>query len=167
MLWLLILQQHDLDDLFVDPTFFLRLHRYAAQSPESVDAEEYGVAPHTDLGFMTFVYQDDVGGLQVKHPATGEWLNIPYVSNTFVLNAGDVLNRLTNGTYPSAIHRVINTSNKTRYSIPFFFDPNFSKEIAPLKAFTQERGALFPPIIYGDYVESRVRPNYAALHVDP
>jgi isopenicillin N synthase-like dioxygenase len=157
------LEQHALDDLFVAPTFFLRLHRYPAQAEESVKAEEYGVAPHTDIGFMTFVSQDNVGGLQVKHPETGEWIDVPYIANTFVLNAGDMLNRLTNGTYPSAIHRVLNTSLTPRYSIPFFFDPNLNKEIAPLKTFTQDKEILFPPVVYGDYATSRVKPNYTAL----
>lgn len=157
------LEQHDLDDLFVAPTFFLRLHRYPAQSAESVTSEEYGVAPHTDIGFMTFVCQDDVGGLQVHHPETGSWVDVPYVANTFVLNAGDMLNRLTNGMYPSAIHRVLNQSSTPRYSIPFFFDPNLNKEIAPLETFTQDQEVIFPPVVYGDYVASRVKPNYVAL----
>jgi isopenicillin N synthase-like dioxygenase len=43
-----------------------------------------------------------------------------------------MLDRLTGGYYRSTPHRARNTSGKERYSFPFFFDPAFDSEIAPL-----------------------------------
>ena len=158
------LQQDSLDYLFEDPTFFLRLHKYPPQPNR--EENQFGVAPHTDIGFMTYVMQDNVGGLQVKKPGTEDWVDVPYIENSFILNAGDMLHHLTNGVYPSAIHRVLNFTDKDRYSIPFFFDPNMHQTITPLPEFTKDKAAKFPPLLYGDYVMKRVTANYSALQ-DP
>jgi len=40
------------------------------------------------------------------------------------VNLGDVFSKLTAGVYKSSLHRVLNTSNKDRYSIPCFLDGN-------------------------------------------
>ncbi|MEM9103686.1 MAG: hypothetical protein AAGB12_15350 [Pseudomonadota bacterium] len=56
------LEQTTLNRFFINPTFFLRLHRYPPQLP-SAHKEQFGVAPHTDISFMTFIAQDNIGGL--------------------------------------------------------------------------------------------------------
>tara|TARA_R110000868_G_scaffold380784_4_gene647010 strand:+ start:7496 stop:8467 length:972 start_codon:yes stop_codon:yes gene_type:complete len=152
-----------LHHFFSDPTYFLRLHKYPPQ-PANAPADQFGVAPHTDIGFMTLVAQDDVGGLEVRHPEKG-WLAVPYVPDTFVLNAGDMLHRWTGGTFASSPHRVLNNhSGKTRYSVPFFFDPNMHTQIETLSTcIASGNGKTFPPIMYGDYVMNRVTKNYSRL----
>ncbi len=50
----------------------------------------------------------------------------------FVVNVGDMLERLTSGRYTSALHRVINKSGRSRISMPFFFDPRFDAELRPI-----------------------------------
>jgi isopenicillin N synthase-like dioxygenase len=100
------------------PTILFRIFNYPAG-----DADAHGVGEHTDYGLLTMLYQDEVGGLQVKRGS--EWLDVPYVPNSFVVNVGDMLERLTSGRYVSALHRVINASGRARISMPFFFDPAF------------------------------------------
>lgn len=155
------LSSNALNQYFVNPTFFLRLHRYPPQ-PLSAPEGQFGIAPHTDIGFMTFVAQDDIGGLEVKHPQKG-WISVPHIPGTFVLNAGDMLNRWTNGAYASAPHRVLNNSGHDRYSIPFFFDPNMHAMIEGLQSPLISGSSKFEPIMYGDYVMNRVSKNYSRL----
>ncbi|WP_366941321.1 2OG-Fe(II) oxygenase family protein [Acidocella sp.] len=42
-----------------------------------------------------------------------------------VVDIGDVMEHWTNGVSRSTLHRIINTSRKERYSLSFFFDPDF------------------------------------------
>jgi isopenicillin N synthase-like dioxygenase len=119
------------DNYFVDrytgsPTTLFRIFNY----PSADVADSRGVGEHTDYGLLTLLYQDEVGGLQVKHGST--WIDAPYVPGSFVVNVGDMLERLTSGRYTSALHRVINKSGHPRISMPFFFDPRFDAELRPI-----------------------------------
>jgi isopenicillin N synthase-like dioxygenase len=119
------------DNYFVDrytgnPTILFRIFNYPAAS----EADARGVGEHTDYGLLTLLYQDEAGGLQVKHGSS--WIDVPYVPGSFVVNVGDMLERLTSGRYTSATHRVINTSGRARISMPFFFDPRFDAELRPI-----------------------------------
>jgi isopenicillin N synthase-like dioxygenase len=112
------------------PTILFRIFHYPP-SRASADAEPQGVGEHTDYGLLTLLYQDDVGGLQVKHESG--WIDVPHVPGSFVVNVGDMLERLTSGRYRSALHRVINRSRRSRISMPFFFDPQFDAQLRPLE----------------------------------
>ncbi|CAI0394381.1 unnamed protein product [Linum tenue] len=48
-----------------------------------------GITHHTDIGFITILSQDHVGGLQVVH--RGHWVNVPPVLEALVVNIGDML----------------------------------------------------------------------------
>ncbi|RZR86859.1 hypothetical protein BHM03_00014144 [Ensete ventricosum] len=48
-----------------------------------------GMPPHSDYGFLTFVLQDEVEGLQVLRG--DEWITVDPVPNAFVVNVGDHL----------------------------------------------------------------------------
>ena len=144
---------------FDRPTTFLRMLHYPPQPPASPE-DLFGSAPHTDYGFITLLVQDDVGGLQVRN-IHGEWVDAPYMPGAFVMNAGDILHRWSNGRFISTPHRVINTSGRERYSIPFFFDPNMHAEIVPLESCIAEgASAAYDPIVYGDYLMARLRANH-------
>lgn len=111
-----------------DPLTLFRIFHYPPSSSQP-DAE-WGVGEHTDYGLLTILKQDNVGGLQVKTP--NGWVNAPYLPNTFVCNIGDMLDKMTNGWYKSTPHRVKNVSNQSRFSFPFFFDPNFEATVEPI-----------------------------------
>jgi len=113
-----------------DPLVLFRIFNYPARTASSDDEAGWGVGEHTDYGLLTILKQDDIGGLQVKTP--DGWIEAPPISGSFVCNIGDMLERLTGGLYHSTAHRVRNVSGRDRLSFPFFFDPNFNAEVAPL-----------------------------------
>ncbi len=110
-----------------DPTVLFRVFRYPPQAPGE---DGWGVGEHTDYGLLTLLLQDDVPGLQVRTPQG--WLDAPPLPGTLVCNIGDMLDRLTGGTYRSTPHRVRNASGRERFSFPLFFDPDFSARVTPL-----------------------------------
>jgi len=56
---------------------------------------------------------------------------------------------------------VINLSGRTRYSHPFFFDPDTHATIMPLPScVSAETPAAYPPVVFGDYLMERLHKNY-------
>lgn len=148
-------QYYALDKYFIKPTTFLRLQYYPAQ-PNIIPEQQYGIAPHTDWGALTLLAQDSVGGLQVKQ-CDNTWLDVPPLEGAFILNTGDMMRRISNDTYISTPHRVINVSGKERYSIPFFFEPDMHACISPIKTNTNP---LYEPIEYSSHIMKQVKNNY-------
>lgn len=114
-----------------DSFAMLRLLRYPGQNTKQGNESEFGVGPHTDLGCLSILLQDEVGGLQVQN-CNGQWIDAPPIKDTFVVNLGEMLQRWSNNYFLATPHRVINHSKQTRYSIPFFFEPNLSAHVCPL-----------------------------------
>lgn len=143
------------DPDFTSPTTWFRLLHYPPQEPE---AGLFGSAPHTDYGFVTLLAQDDVGGLEVRPKGRTDWIPAPPIPGTLVMNVGDMLERWSNGLYPSTPHRVTNLSGCERYSHPFFFDPGLETVVEPLPVLGTPK---FQPVCFGDYVMERLDKNYA------
>jgi isopenicillin N synthase-like dioxygenase len=114
-----------------DPLILFRIFNYPP--PERPDESSTGVGEHTDYGLLTILRQDAAGGLQVK-ARSADWVEVPFIPNSFVCNVGDMLDRLTSGRYLSAPHRVQNRGNRNRLSFAFFFDPNFNAEVKPIRS---------------------------------
>ena len=116
------------DALTRDPTRLFRIFHYPAGGDGG-----WGVGEHTDYGLLTILRQDPTSGLQVRSPgvqgggprSNAEWIDAPPIAGSFVVNIGDMLERMTGGAYRSTPHRVRNTSDVGRLSFPFFFDPSW------------------------------------------
>ena len=137
------------------PTIWLRLLHYPPISKNS-PSDLYGSAPHTDFGCLTILAQDEIGGLQVQ-TREGEWIDVPKLEGSFVVNVGDMLSRYTNGLLRSTPHRVINKSGKERFSCPFFFDPHTSAVVQPLIGTGK---AKFSPINFGEFLREELEASY-------
>nr|WP_319554358.1 2-oxoglutarate and iron-dependent oxygenase domain-containing protein [uncultured Vibrio sp.] len=143
------------------PITIQRLLHYPTQQGQ-VYQEEIGIGAHTDYGFLTILSQDDVGGLQVRNRA-GEWVGAPPVKDAFIVNIGDLVETLTNGRYTSTMHRVINTSGKQRYSLPFFMDMDFDAVIEPVPTCITDQDTTFIPYTCGQHKFNRFAASYTHL----
>ena len=115
--------------LTASPTVLFRIFRYPPLA-ESEGNIEWSVGEHTDYGLITILAQDEVEGLEVR--SRDGWVAAPPVANAFVVNLGDMLERMTGGVYRSTPHRVRNTSARDRYSLPLFLDPAWDAEVLPV-----------------------------------
>lgn len=137
------------DAAFAESQFSFRLSHYP---PVAAAPNQFGIAPHTDANFLTFLAQTEVPGLQLRLPS-GEWLDVPYVPDSFAVNSGDMLHRWTNGRFKSTPHRALPPVGRPRYAIPFFMGPHIDTVIECLPTCrTAGEAPRFPPITYEQYL---------------
>merc|ERR1712182_179213 len=87
------------EPLKTHPMFQYRFAHYP-ETPQKKDGEEeevFGIAPHADGDFFTILAQNEIPGLSLWIPESGEWLPVPALPKTFLVNTGEILHRLTNG----------------------------------------------------------------------
>jgi isopenicillin N synthase-like dioxygenase len=121
--------------LTADPVVLFRIFHYP---PLPAGAEQWSVGEHTDYGLITILGQDDSGGLEVR--GRRGWIAVPPVADAFVVNLGDMLERMTGGRYRSTPHRVRNTTGVDRISYPLFLDPAWDAEVLPIPTAPMRRG---------------------------
>ncbi len=106
----------------------LKIIRYPAQ-PRAADTGQ-GVGMHHDSGLVSFVLQDDVGGLQVE--SDGKLVDATPRLGTYVMNLGEMLQAATSGYLRATKHRVRSPpSGRERLSIAYFFHPRLDAVFAP------------------------------------
>jgi isopenicillin N synthase-like dioxygenase len=146
------------DSMFEQPSIVQRLTHYPARPQRGED--EFSIAPHTDSGFMTMLAPNDLPGLSIRLP-NGEWIDAPVVEGAYVVNGGDILKRWTNDRFLSTPHRVTKVIERSRYAVPFFFDPHFETQIACLPSCqSADSPAKYPPITYEEYAIWFATRNY-------
>jgi len=150
------------EDIQRHPITIQRLLHYPPQEL-SASKDEVGIGAHTDYGFLTILNQDAVGGLQVRN-SEGEWISAPPIEGAFVINIGDLVQNMTNGRYSSTVHRVVNTSGRERYSIPFFIDLDFHASIETVPTCVDDdHPARTEPYTCGQYKYSKFVSVYPHL----
>jgi isopenicillin N synthase-like dioxygenase len=152
----------------------LKIMRYPAQPPDADTGQ--GVGPHHDSGLLSFVLQDEIGGLQVQHGDA--FVDATPKAGTYVMNLGEMLQAATDGYLRATKHRVQSPPpGRQRISIAYFFNPRLDAVLEPI--------ALPPPLaaeasggqnidpndpvfaIFGDnYLKIRLRshPDVAQAH---
>ena len=123
------------DSYFVDrytgsPTTSFRILHYPQISDASTDIEQCGSGAHSDRGLLTLLKQDGIGGLELKYQ--DRWIDVPDIPHAFVCQVGEILERLTNGRYISAAHRVRNSRQGHRVAMPFCFRPSIDTVFEPI-----------------------------------
>ncbi|WP_192180341.1 isopenicillin N synthase family dioxygenase [Mesorhizobium amorphae] len=156
------LRENYFENLMRDPISIQRLIHYPPQTGY-ITEDILGIGAHTDYGLLTILAQDDVGGLQVLN-RDGDWVAGTPIHGTFIINIGDLIQRLTNDVYLANLHRVVNTSGRERYSIPFFIDADFNAIIEPLAScITNSNPLRYKPVTCGEHKFDRFAASYAHL----
>jgi isopenicillin N synthase-like dioxygenase len=77
----------------------LRLLHYPSVDAKKLQQQVIGRMPaHQDWSSFTFLFQDDVGGLELEDPRMpGSFIPAKPLPGTCVLNVGDMLQRFSNG----------------------------------------------------------------------
>jgi len=165
---------------FFDPTtsphpeVLVKVIRYPAQHVAADTGQ--GVGLHHDSGLVSFILQDEVGGLQVQ---IGDGLvDATPMPGALVMNIGEMLQIATDGYLRATKHRVQSPPpGRQRVSIAYFYNPAMEAtfdaiELPPELAAEAPGGQntrAGDPIFsnYGDnWLKFRVRshPDVAALH---
>nr|GEU77587.1 1-aminocyclopropane-1-carboxylate oxidase 3-like [Tanacetum cinerariifolium] len=115
-----------------------------------------GLRAHTDAGGIILLFQDDkVSGLQLLKD--GEWVDVPPMRHSIVINLGDQIEVITNGKYKSVMHRVIAQTDGTRMSLASFYNPGNDAVIYPAPALLQkepkENEQSYPKFVFDDYMK--------------
>ena len=145
------------DERFFDPLVDrhisrLRVRNYPAPTVLPLPGQIRAGA-HSDYGSLTILCTEDrAGGLQVCN-AAGDWINVPILPDTFVVNIGDLLARWTNDEWVSTLHRVVNPpagagAASRRQSLVFFHNPNYDAPIESLVSGV----AKYPPTTSGAHL---------------
>ena len=143
------------EDKITKPMAGFRLMHYPRQE-NLADLASWGIGAHTDQECFTMLVQDETGGLQLRD-TTGDWIEARPIPGTVVVNIGDLMARWTNDRYKSTLHRVLNRFAQPRYSIGYFFGPDYHTEITCLASCRdREHPAKYAPVKAGEFCEARV-----------
>ena len=134
----------------------LRVLHYPDVNPRP-DNGQMGAGAHSDYGSITFLFQQDVGGLQILD-SNKTWRNCPAVKDAAIVNVGDMLETWSNGLFPSTRHRVLPRTNaRERYSIAFFMDPDDQVVVEPLRTCIKDDDtSRFAPVQVREYLKGKI-----------
>ncbi len=145
------------DAAFRWPQASLRLSHYP---PVPRQANQFGIAPHTDAGFLTILPQSEVDGLHIRPPGS-DWIKAPRVEGGLFINSGDMLKRWTNDRFLSTQHMAVNGSNASRYAAVFFISPDLDYAMSCLPTCCDaEHPPKYEPITYRHYRTWFMDANY-------
>jgi len=144
-----------------DHTSFLRLNYYPVAQASAVTGNGgLGVGQHTDSGALTILLQDNEPGLEVFR--NNEWHLVEPRQDALVINIGDIVQVWSNDTYFAALHRVIASAGKPRFSIPFFLNPGYATNYAPVPTMISASSpARYKTINWGEFRTRRTQGDYA------
>lgn len=112
-----------------------------------------GVGRHSDVSTLTILLQDDIGGLYVRGN-NDDWIHVPPIYGSLVINVGDALQIMSNGRYKSVEHRVVANGSRNRISIPIFVNPRPQDIICPFpEALASGEKPIYKQVLYSEYVK--------------
>jgi isopenicillin N synthase-like dioxygenase len=150
-----------------DPDVF---SRHATKTPSQLRLVYYpydpgaqdglGIGAHTDYECFTLL-KPTAPGLEVLNGA-GEWIDVPPVPGTFVVNIGDLLELWTNGAFVATSHRVRKVAEE-RYSFPLFFNVDYDTVVQPLPQFASADGRNRPMLRAGEHLFAQTAQTFGYL----
>ncbi|CAA0820773.1 2-oxoglutarate (2OG) and Fe(II)-dependent oxygenase superfamily protein [Striga hermonthica] len=136
---------------------YLRINNYTPPKNirDQVEEEVEGLGMHTDMSCLTIVYQDEIGGLQVRS-REGKWMDIAPCEGTLVVNIGDMLQAWSNERLRSSEHRVVLKKPTNRLSLAFFWCFEDDKVIhSPDDVVGRDNVKVYRPFVCSEYLRFR------------
>ena len=147
---------------FRNHSSFLRLNYYPHSEDPAIDETaltaphgDLGISHHTDAGAVTVLLQDGLAGLEVYN--ADRWVAVPGTRGGVIINIGDIVQVWSNDRYKAPIHRVRASTGEPRMSIPYFLNPAYEYNYAPLTA----EAPRYQPINWGEFRSKRSAGDYA------
>lgn len=144
----------------------MRLNHYTVGDPvpasERNGLNELGdvaLGHHTDLGVLTVLIQDSVGGLQARSDEHG-WVDVEPRPGTIVVNLADCMQVWTNDQYRAAVHRVLPMGERDRMSIAYFANPPRDALVQPIPHLCAP-SPLYRSFVFREFIDARGADNYA------
>ncbi|KAF8370086.1 hypothetical protein HHK36_031879 [Tetracentron sinense] len=129
------------EEICNESTCFLRLNHYP---PCPISPEIFGLVPHTDSDFLTILYQDKVGGLQLMKDSI--WVTVKPNQDALIINIGDLFQAWSNNLYKSVEHKVMANRKVERYSTAYFLCPSYDSLIGSCK-----EPSIYREFTFGEY----------------
>ena len=144
-------------EMIRDGNSILRLLHYPP-IPEGADPRCLRAAAHEDINLITILVAATATGLELKD-RDGSWLPIETAKNNLIVDAGDMLQRITNAKIPATTHRVVNSldaPHSHRYSMPYFCHPHPKAMLECIPSCRGE-GEKWPAIRSEEFLLERLR----------
>ena len=152
------LPERTLSDMTVNADSILRVLHYPPVS-EGAHGASVRAAAHEDINLITLLCGATDGGLEIRR-RDGTWVPVSTSEDAIVVDAGDMLQHLSNGILQSTTHRVVNPddSGRRRLSMPFFVHPRREVDLTPLESCVARSGGAqrFPAITAGEFLQRRL-----------
>ena len=145
-------------DMATNGNTILRVIHYPPVD-ESMNPSSIRAAAHEDINLITLLCESTASGLELLE-RNGTWRPIHSIKGQIIVDAGDMLQNVTNGYFKSTTHRVVNPDNsrERRFSIPFFVHPRSEVDLSPDAYCVQKTGgkAEFQNITAGKFLHQRL-----------
>lgn len=130
--------------------------------------------PHFDLGVITLLFQDNVGGLEFENRASGQRGTFSRIECSaqweMIVNVSETLQRWTNDCLPAGLHRVNipdymegdeSGTLPERYSIAYFCKADRNASVGPLKQFVRDgTEPVYQDMLAIEYHQQRLQSAY-------
>lgn len=119
------------DEMLTDGATLTRAIHYPAMD-QAPGEQHVWAGEHADINLITALPRATAAGLQVK--TDGGWIDAAPPEGSAIINTGLMLERLSNGTIPSGIHRVVSGEGQQgdRYSVVQFAHPTPWTVLSPM-----------------------------------
>ena len=147
------LEENWFKDKITDHITNLTLNYYPKIETDLLD-DQLRRGEHSDWGTLTILHHDGESGLQIKD-SSWEWVDVPSVPDSFVVNLGDLMARWTNDRWKSTVHRVVPPKDlsRDRLSLVFFHQPAYDAVIECIPTcVSPENPPRYEPVTSGEWI---------------